>query len=56
MKARVKKLVVANAISMGLQVALLAVLTMSGFETWLAVGISKSASWALFGVQVFMAR
>ena len=56
MKARVKKLLVANAISMAVQVALLALLSMSGFDTWLAIGISKGASWALFAVQVLMGR
>ena len=56
MKTRVKKLLVANAISMAVQIALLAVLSMSGLDTWLAVGISKGASWGLFGVQLLMGR
>jgi len=56
MKTRIKKLVLANGISMAVQLTLLALLYACGLDTWLAVGISKGASWSMFAVQVLLAR
>jgi hypothetical protein len=56
MKARIKKLVLANVASMAFQLTLLALLSACGFDTWLAIGISKGASWSMFAVQLLFAR
>ncbi len=56
MKARIRKLLIANGASMAVQLTLLALLSACGFETWLAVGISKGASWSMFAVQILLAR
>ena len=56
MKARMRKLLVANGASMAVQLALLALLSACGFETWLAVGISKGASWSMFALQLLLVR
>jgi hypothetical protein len=56
MKARLKKLILANLLSMTVQVVLLGVLCLWGTETWLAVGISKGASWGMFGLQLLLGR
>jgi hypothetical protein len=56
MKAFATKLIRANLLSMGLQVLLLGVLYLCGLDTWLAVGISKAASWGMFGMQLLLAR
>ena len=56
MKTVAKKLIRANLLSMGLQLLLLGVLYMCGLDTWLAVGISKGASWGMFSVQLLLAR
>jgi hypothetical protein len=56
MQARIKRLVLANGASMALQLILLALLSACGLDTWLAVGISKGASWSMFAVQLCIAR
>lgn len=56
MKAKIKRLVLANVVSMAVQVAVLGVLWVAGLDTWLAVGISKGASWSVFGIQLLLSR
>ncbi len=56
MKAKMKRLVAANVISMAVQVAVLGLLWAAGMDTWLAVGISKGASWGVFAGRMVLAH
>jgi hypothetical protein len=56
MKAKAKKLILANALSTAVQAALFGLLTLAGVELTLAVGISKGASWGLFGLQLLLGK
>lgn len=56
MKAKAKKLVRANAVSLAVQVGVLGVLWVVGLDTWLAVGISKGASWGCFAAQMLLSH
>jgi hypothetical protein len=56
MKAKVKKVLLANLVSMGAQVTLLGLLSLCGLDTWLAISISKGCSWCLFGFQLVVVK
>jgi hypothetical protein len=53
---RAKKLILANLASMTVQLALLGLLSICGLDTWLAIGISKGASWGMFLLHLLMTR
>ena len=56
MKAKAKRLFLANLVSMAIQLVLLGLLCRCGFDTWLAVGISKGTSWGLFSLQLLTGK
>lgn len=56
MKTRIRKLLMANGVSMAFQVAVLLLLSACGLNPWLAIGISKGASWSVFALHLMLTR